>query len=465
MEQSQHNQDDTALVAAVRGGDRDAFGPLLQRHYASLVRLCRRLLGPSIEAQDVAQEAALQAYLSLERLGEPARFGAWLHAIGANLARTAMRRRRALSLDLIGDEVPFQPAWSHGLPAPEQVATIREVHDTIVAALAELSAVNREVVIGFYLEGYSYDELATLLGVPVSTVKGRLFKGRSKLRQRLAPLAAEVISPARQPRTGAVRGTPPPPDRRALKGSAMPVPDLIDLSVHSIYSESWGHRVALLRHAGDPERVLPIWVDPLSAEAIQMAINGEKFARPMTHDLMLRLLGRLDTPLDHVRLSRVADDVFFAELVLGRGDQELRVDSRCSDAIALALRAQVPIRIERSVFDADSAPYIDFLGMHGYSPEEVEKVRRFSITVSSLAMSEIADLTEAVEDFELNGQPLVAVALPNRRKAVGFWGELPAEGEPMWLLLRPERWEQVSRRARLRRMMNDDGSPLEGGRP
>lgn len=449
MEQPHDNQDDAALVAAVRAGDRDAFGPLLQRHYASLVRLCRRLLGPSIEAQDVAQEAALQAYLSLERLAEPARFGAWLHAIGANLARTAMRRRRALSLELIGDGVPFQPAWSHGLPAPEQVAAIREVHDTIVAALAELSLVNREAVIGFYLEGYSYDELATLLGVPVSTVKGRLFKGRSKLRQRLAPLAAEVIFS----------------DRRALKGSTMPIPELIDLSVHSIYSESWGHRVALLRHASDPEQVLPIWVDPLSAEAIQMALNGDKFARPLTHDLMLRLLGRLNAPLDHVRVNRVAEEVFFAELVLGRGDQELRVDSRCSDAIALALRAQVPIRIERAVFQADSMPYIEFLGMHGYSAEEVEKVRRFSITVSSLAMSEIAELSEGVEELELNGQPLVAVALPDRRKAMGFWGALPTEGEPMWLLLSPERWQQLSRRSNLRRLVNDDGSLTEGGQP
>lgn len=449
MEHSEHSQDDAALVAAVRGGDRDAFGPLLQRHYPSLVRLCRRLLGPSLEAQDVAQEAALQAYLSIERLGEPARFGAWLHAIGANLARTAMRRRRALSLDMLGDEVPLQLAWSHGLPAPEQVAAIREAHDTIVAALAELSAVNREAVIGFYLEGYSYDELATLLGVPVSTVKGRLFKGRSRLRQRLAPLAAEVLSP----------------DRRMLQGASMPMPDLIDLSAHSIYSESWGHRVVLLRHASDPERVLPIWVDPLSAEAIQMAINGEKLARPMTHDLMLRLLGQLDTPLDHVRITRVADDVYFAELVLGRNDQELRVDSRCSDAIALALRAKVPIRIERAIFAADSMPYVEYLGMHGYSPAEVEKVRRFSITVSSLAMSEIAELTEAVEDLELNGQPLVAVALPDRSKAMGFWGALPTEGEPMWLLMSPERWQQLSARSKLRRMMNDDGSLTEGGQP
>src|SRR5919112_609238 len=75
-----------------------------------------------------------------------------------------------------------------------------ETHDAIVAALNELSVVNREVAIGFYLEGYSYVELAELLGVPVSTVKGRLFKGRRQLRRTLAPTAREVLKPDRRPR-------------------------------------------------------------------------------------------------------------------------------------------------------------------------------------------------------------------------------------------------------------------------
>src|SRR5262245_42802260 len=85
--------DDATLVALTLTGQREAFEPLLLRHYASVTRLCRRLLGDSLAAQDVVQEAALQAFLTLARLHEPARFGAWLHAIAANLARMALRRR------------------------------------------------------------------------------------------------------------------------------------------------------------------------------------------------------------------------------------------------------------------------------------------------------------------------------------------------------------------------------------
>lgn len=68
-------QDDASLVASVLLGKREAFDILLQRHSASVFRMCTRLLGNTFEAQDIAQEAALQAFLGLSRLQEPARFG------------------------------------------------------------------------------------------------------------------------------------------------------------------------------------------------------------------------------------------------------------------------------------------------------------------------------------------------------------------------------------------------------
>jgi RNA polymerase sigma-70 factor (ECF subfamily) len=88
-----NSRSDAELVTLTLAGERAAFEPLLVRHYASVERLCRRLLGSPVEAQDVAQEAALQAFLGLARLDAPVRFGAWLHAIAANLARMALRRR------------------------------------------------------------------------------------------------------------------------------------------------------------------------------------------------------------------------------------------------------------------------------------------------------------------------------------------------------------------------------------
>jgi RNA polymerase sigma factor (sigma-70 family) len=149
------SSDDAALVARTLAGEREAFSPLLLRYYPSVMRLCRRLLGPTPAAQDAAQEAALQAFLNLSRLQEPARFGAWLHVIAANLARMLLRRRRVLSLEALPDSAPLAVLWSAGAHTPEEVHAARETHDAIVAALNELSIVNREVVIGFYLEGYT----------------------------------------------------------------------------------------------------------------------------------------------------------------------------------------------------------------------------------------------------------------------------------------------------------------------
>jgi RNA polymerase sigma factor (sigma-70 family) len=193
MRRRNDDPDDERAVRLVLSGEREMLVPLLRRHYASTLRLCRRILGSESEAQDVVQEATLQAFLNLGRLREPRHFGAWLHSIAANLARSALRRRRPLSLDLLGEEAWPGAPLVDASPTPEEVRVARELHDTILEALSQLSSVNRKAVIGYYLEGHSYAELADLLNVPVSTVKGRLHKGRRQLEPTLTPVAREIF--------------------------------------------------------------------------------------------------------------------------------------------------------------------------------------------------------------------------------------------------------------------------------
>src|SRR5258708_13433493 len=94
-----NEQDDAALVACVLAGEREAFDILLQRYASSVQRLCTTLLGTTVEAQDIAQEAALQAFLGLSHLREPAHFPAWFHAIAPTLARSPLRPPPARSLE------------------------------------------------------------------------------------------------------------------------------------------------------------------------------------------------------------------------------------------------------------------------------------------------------------------------------------------------------------------------------
>jgi len=335
MNQYTDTHSDATLVALVLAGEREMFTPLLLRHYTSVARLCRRLLGPTPEAQDIAQEAALQAFLRLGELHDAARFGAWLHAIAANLARMELRRRHTLSLGAVPDGAAMIVLWAAGPHTPEEVHAARELHDTIVAALSELSDVNREVVIGFYLAGYSYAELAELLGVPISTVKGRLFKGRRQLRRTLAPTAHEVLKP----------------DRRPRKEHLMEAYDLVEVTIDSLRtSQLTLHRMVVLgEHSG--ERLLPIWISPFEADAIQMALEGTQPQRPMTHDLALRLIEPLGASVQQIVINRIAESTFYAEITLLANGQTHIIDARPSDAIALAVRNGAPIYVARAVFD------------------------------------------------------------------------------------------------------------------
>ncbi|NJM07583.1 sigma-70 family RNA polymerase sigma factor [Candidatus Gracilibacteria bacterium] len=362
------------LVTLARSGDREAFGVLLQRHYPSLLGLCLRLLGSQAEAQDVAQEAALSAWLKLHELREPTRFAAWLHAIAANLARMQLRRRRLLSLDALATERGLFTIWQAGLPAPDEVAAMRELHDTIVAALAALSPLNRDAVIGFYLQGYSYAELSALLGVPISTLKGRLFFGRRRLRDRLRPLLEEESGVRSQELEDRAHITNDSRHSRAAESGVRSQEsedpahitsdsgysrdqeytmedEFVAVTVDSIrISALTQHRVVVLQ--ANETSSLPIWIGPTEADAIAMVLAGEQSVRPLTHDLALRLVETLQARVERVVITKITESTFFAEIALLSDTQRFVVDARPSDAIALAVRANAPIFVARAVLDA-----------------------------------------------------------------------------------------------------------------
>jgi bifunctional DNase/RNase len=109
-------------------------------------------------------------------------------------------------------------------------------------------------------------------------------------------------------------------------------------------------RVVILRQK-DTERYLPIWVGPYEAESITVALQEVETARPMTHDLFKNVLKVFDATLVRVEISALKDDIFYGNLVLTRDGQTFNVDSRPSDAIALAVRAHAPILVHQQVMD------------------------------------------------------------------------------------------------------------------
>jgi Uncharacterized conserved protein len=110
------------------------------------------------------------------------------------------------------------------------------------------------------------------------------------------------------------------------------------------------HRVVVLRET-DSKRYLPIWIGPFEADAIAMAIQGHEPQRPMTHDLLKAVIGELEGQISHIFVSDIQDNTFYARIVIEQRDRTVEVDARPSDAIALAVRTEVPIFVDSRVLD------------------------------------------------------------------------------------------------------------------
>ena len=177
--------DDAAVVRAVLDGDRDAFRILVDRELPGVVRAAARVLDDLAEAEDVAQEAFVIAYRSLAGWRADGPFGAWLSRIAIRLAVRRAARRRVLPWAQPGavleDDEPVAAA-RHASGDPEHVAVRGEQARQIRQAVAALDEPYREVVALRFFADRSLDEIATLTGRPLGTVKTHLRRGLIRLR-------------------------------------------------------------------------------------------------------------------------------------------------------------------------------------------------------------------------------------------------------------------------------------------
>jgi bifunctional DNase/RNase len=109
-------------------------------------------------------------------------------------------------------------------------------------------------------------------------------------------------------------------------------------------------RIIILREVNQ-ERYLPIWIGPFEAEAITISLQEIELARPQTHDLLRSLMKNLDAKLLRVEVIDLQDDVFYGNLVLESNSNIINIDSRPSDALALAVRMHVPILVAKEIME------------------------------------------------------------------------------------------------------------------
>jgi RNA polymerase sigma-70 factor, ECF subfamily len=194
--------DDHSLVQECRAGQTEAFGALVARYQDRLYPTVLRLVGSAEDAEDVLQDTFVRAFEKLDQFQGDSSFYTWIYRIAVNLALSGYRRRRARSL--IRPRFNRRACVGHEDPpdlSPDSDPTIpleRVEREKIVeAALNKLGPEHRAVVVLKDFDGHRYEEISAILNVPVGTVRSRLHRARSELRESLRGLV-DLEEPVRQ---------------------------------------------------------------------------------------------------------------------------------------------------------------------------------------------------------------------------------------------------------------------------
>jgi len=129
------------------------------------------------------------------------------------------------------------------------------------------------------------------------------------------------------------------------------MPEMIEVQIDSVRVHLMTpQRLVVLKQIGS-ERYLPIWVGPYEAEAITVALQEVEMIRPLTHDLLKNVFGAFNARIKRIEIIKLQNEIFYGSIVAEVDGREIDVDSRPSDAIALSVRAHVPILVHYSVME------------------------------------------------------------------------------------------------------------------
>lgn len=186
---------DEKLIARFQDGDNYAYDLLVKRYKDPLLNFIYRFLSNQTEAEDVLQETFLRLYKNKHYYKEVAKFSTWIYTIAGNLAKTELRKRKrrrffSISQHTTDDDKDYEiPDTTHN---PERDANSQITDQIIQRAIDKLSPKFKEVIILRDIQGFSYDEIAETLQVPLGTIKSRVNRARLKLQEDLQHLFDEI---------------------------------------------------------------------------------------------------------------------------------------------------------------------------------------------------------------------------------------------------------------------------------
>ncbi len=171
---------------------------------------------------------------------------------------------------------------------------------------------------------------------------------------------------------------------------------MVEMTIESIRVSLMNYQRVVILKEKESDRYLPIWIGPAEADAIAVRLQEVAVARPLTHDLLRSIIDTLGASVEYVLVNDLANDTFFARIMLQVDGRSLEIDSRPSDAIALAVRAQVPIFADESVLEKAGVK-LDEEGQL----ESVEGATEKTGEVSAEELEKLSPFRDVIEGLDL----------------------------------------------------------------
>jgi uncharacterized protein len=170
---------------------------------------------------------------------------------------------------------------------------------------------------------------------------------------------------------------------------------MVEMTIYGVSFDLVGKQPIVLLKTAEGNKFLPIWIGHPEAAAILMKLQGATAPRPLTHDLLVNILGELDVEVVRVTVTELRENTFHASITVQQNGTELEIDSRSSDAIAVAVRAHAPIYAADAVIEESA---IEFEGEEVNEEEIIDEFKSFLDRVSA------EDFAEAEVEGEVEGE-------------------------------------------------------------
>ncbi|HHW25716.1 MAG TPA: sigma-70 family RNA polymerase sigma factor [Firmicutes bacterium] len=190
--------DEQVLIEKASEGDADAFEILVERYEKGVYNLAYRLIPDRDDAMDITQEVFLKAFQALPKFRGDSRFSTWLHRVCVNACLDFLRRKQRTQTYSLDEPINLKESSvvrevRDDSGSVEDVIETKSLTETVLMALNSVDEAHRTVIVLSDIRGYSYQEIADMLGISIGTVKSRLHRGRMTIRKLLP--AEQIASP------------------------------------------------------------------------------------------------------------------------------------------------------------------------------------------------------------------------------------------------------------------------------